>query len=287
MDAGGSHADIVTEYGTHTIGSLAECSAQDFIAAIQKHAPPCLRLAVIGLPAQIVNSRTGLRLARTQHKFAKLAGIEGGLLGLEEVIGAALRCRTLIRQDGVLTGYGALYSGDVDPSEIAYFIGSGTSVSGCPIIYGRPIEEPHSVRLSHLILDPSGRPCSGENHAGCVKQFLSRCALEDLAERNGLPRDLPAVSDLARGGDDRALSFYLEFGQRLARCMAAIAAVLPLHAFVLGGGIGLGSGALLVNPALGRFRSGAFIDAEVAGCVELRITRSENAVVDGCRYLAR
>ena len=61
---------------------------------------------------------------------------------------------------------------------------------------------------------------------------------------------------------------------------------MPLDAIVIGGGIAA-AGDLLLNPIRERLRRGDILDAEVAGCIDVRRSQCDNGVIEGGRYLAR
>jgi predicted NBD/HSP70 family sugar kinase len=85
---------------------------------------------------------------------------------------------------------------------------------------------------------------------GSAERLISSQAVIDLAKQAGLPQTSSAASviDAARAGDVVALQVVATIAERLAHCVAAVAAVLDPELVILGGGIGTGAGQLLLEP---------------------------------------
>jgi glucokinase len=103
----------------------------------------------------------------------------------------------------------------------------------------------------HLTVVPDGIPC-GCGNAGCLEQYASGTALVRYAKAHGLDAEGPAVTDAARGGDERAVAAFAEVGEWLGRGLANVATVLDPGLFVVGGGVA-DAGALLLDPARASF----------------------------------
>jgi predicted NBD/HSP70 family sugar kinase len=85
---------------------------------------------------------------------------------------------------------------------------------------------------------------------GSAERLISSHAVIELARQAGLPQasSAAAVIDAARSGDAAALRVVTIIAERLAHCVASVAAVLDPELVILGGGIGTGAGTLLLEP---------------------------------------
>ena len=96
-------------------------------------------------------------------------------------------------------------------------------------------------------IDASTSPPRGQ---GPMERLVSSHAVIELAKEYGLPQaaSAAAVIDSARAGERAALRVVAVIAERLAFCIASVAAVLDPELVILGGGIGTGSGPLLLEP---------------------------------------
>ena len=255
----------------------------ELLSFLRRIVPAKTEVAVLVFPAPMLQSPSGRILSPLSTKFRALAG---SIPALESEWSRIFNCRVVIRQDGEMASYGAITAGDVTSDENAFVTMLGTSASGGFVVRGQPLIGDYTSQFSHVVLDPNGPQCPGKGHAGCVKSFLAAYALENLATEMGLPRQLEEVTKLAKQGNERAQFFYRSVADTLARALSQVVNVVPLGAIVLGGGIASGAGDLLLRPLREAFKRGDFVDANVAARIDLRLTKSENLVIDGGRYLA-
>jgi predicted NBD/HSP70 family sugar kinase len=93
----------------------------------------------------------------------------------------------------------------------------------------------------------AGAPTRGP---GATERLLSSHAVVELAKQAGMSyvTSAAAVIDAARAGEPAALAVVDSIAERLAHCVASVAAVLDPELVVIGGGIGTGAGHLLIEP---------------------------------------
>jgi predicted NBD/HSP70 family sugar kinase len=85
---------------------------------------------------------------------------------------------------------------------------------------------------------------------GSTERLISSQAVIELAKQAGMSQvsSVASVIDAARAGDEPALRVVATIAERLAHCIASVAAVLDPELVILGGGIGTGAGPLLLEP---------------------------------------
>ncbi|MFE2053417.1 ROK family glucokinase [Streptomyces sp. NPDC059459] len=149
----------------------------------------------------------------------------------------------------------------------AVMITVGTGIGGGILVEGQLRRGPSGLagEFGHVPLVPDGILCGCGNH-GCWETVASGRALVREAQRlaRNRPREAATLLDIAGGdwrtidgphvmraaedGDSLAIAAFDTVGAWIGRGMAAVAAVLDVHTFVLGGGAGT-AGELLRAPA--------------------------------------
>ena len=98
-----------------------------------------------------------------------------------------------------------------------------------------------------VVIDGRSCPCGAR---GCWERYASGTALvAEYIERGGDPEIGGAkITELAKGGDPRALAALERVGEWLGRGLASLVAVLDPELVVIGGGVSEAQG-LLLEPA--------------------------------------
>ncbi|WP_188943487.1 ROK family protein [Nakamurella endophytica] len=131
------------------------------------------------------------------------------------------------------------------PAEGAFVLLTlGTDVGGGVVVDGRLLTGAHGIagELGHLTVDPGGQVCVC-GAAGCLAVYASGAAIAagvraavpaaDLARAGG---GAPAVTALARRGDERVLAVVDRAAAAIAAASGQISRVVDHHTLVLGGG---------------------------------------------------
>jgi predicted NBD/HSP70 family sugar kinase len=143
-------------------------------------------------------------------KFAKLAHVHQGLLeDMERAWSQALGVSVFLVNDGdaaAVAEYEALKEAGEKLRHLLV-ITLAASIGTEFILGGRLHVGPYGGRASHLVLDPQGAACAGEQHAGCWKTVASANALMRRAAALGLTVTAP---------EDLTSWRYAGFGRRSA-----------------------------------------------------------------------
>lgn len=179
---------------------------------------------------------------------------------------------------------------------VAVFLGTG--VGGGAILDGRLRRGPNGMagEIGHLTVRAGGEPC-GCGRPGHLEAYAGRAGLERRArERHGTGRptllvdlagDAPMKSKVfakaAAAGDEVTLELLADAADVLAIALGNVAALLDVHRFVVGGGLGERLG----EPFLEQVRSSTDFGGFGPASVELRMAeRLEDAGVVGAALLA-
>jgi predicted NBD/HSP70 family sugar kinase/beta-phosphoglucomutase-like phosphatase (HAD superfamily) len=245
-----------------------------------------IALATSMAPMPGPHSRPARRITERTTKFSQLAGIEGGsIAAIERRWSDELHTRVFILNDGEAAALAEHRQGAGRGADNLFVTNVGTSLSGGFVFHGRPVIGSYSSRASHMILEPSGAPCVGEEHSGCWKTVAGKDALIALAHEMGLPRDPCQVAAMARAGDRSAIECFERFAEGVARGMATIIGAVPVDRVVVGGGIAR-AGEVLFEPLIARLRRGDLLDRQVAAGLEIVPAECPQPVALGARLWA-
>jgi glucokinase len=115
----------------------------------------------------------------------------------------------------------------------------GTGIGGGIIIGGRVLHGHHGMagELGHLTVSPNGYPC-GCGNTGCVEKHASATAISAMARLLNLGHDLTAeqVYNLAKGGNERAITIFQSMGAALGITLATLINIFNFPLYLLGGG---------------------------------------------------
>lgn len=232
------------------------------------------------------------RVSKYSTKFASLSQVENGTIReIQEFWSEELRVPVFILNDGeaaAIAEYQALKRCQ-EKEECRYtdvlVITLGTSIGAGFIFRGEPYIGPYTSRASHIILDPCGKWCIGENHKGCWKTLAGRDALLDLAKNMGYQVDPERITEMAQEGDRKARLFYELYAERVARGIATIAGAVPFKCVIIGGGIAE-AGDVLFDSIRERLEKGDLLDPEIGSALKILTAQSRESVVAGVQLYA-
>ncbi|KYK36233.1 MAG: ROK family protein [Theionarchaea archaeon] len=232
------------------------------------------------------------RVSKYSTKFASLSQVKNGTIReIQESWSEKLRVPVFILNDGeaaAIAEYQALKRCQ-EKEECRYtdvlVITLGTSIGAGFIFHDEPYIGPYTSRASHIILDPDGEWCIGENHQGCWKTMTGRDALLDLAKKMGYQVDPERITEMAQKGDRKARLFYELYAERVARGIATIAGAVPFKCVIIGGGTAK-AGDVLLDLIRERLEKGDLLDPEIGSALKILTAQSREPVVAGAQLYA-
>jgi N-acetylglucosamine repressor len=150
---------------------------------------------------------------------------------------------------------GEMWHGAAQSSRNVFLINIGYGVGSALIIDGKLFN--HHSEFGHTVITKRAVPCNC-GKIGCIEAVASSYAVEKTAnqvlkESSGwiTARQL---GEMARAGNDRALSIFNDAGRYLGRASSIIASTFYPEKIILSGGFA-GSGDLLLEPFIVEFRN--------------------------------
>lgn len=130
----------------------------------------------------------------------------------------------------------------------------GTGVGGGAVVGGRLFRG--WAEFGHVVVAADGPPCIGAcTGRGHLEGLVSGTAADGVAERlYGPGAGAELLVERARGGDAAAVDALREMGELLGAGIGSLANVFGARLCVVGGGFGLGAGALVLDSARERAR---------------------------------
>ncbi len=156
--------------------------------------------------------------------------------------------------------------GSAQGERVALMLTLGTGVGGAIMLGGECFRGAQGAagELGHMIVDPDGPACGpGCPGHGCLEAWISGSALArearavatrepdgalGRARADGRDVDGPLVSELAEGGDPRALAVLERLGEWLGVGIISLVNVFNPDVVVIGGGVSR-AGELILEPA--------------------------------------
>lgn len=187
-------------------------------------------------------------------------------VNLREKLEVILKLPVLVENDANLAALGEYLFGAGRGYDHMVFITVSTGVGGGLILNGEIYSGAYGCggELGHMLVAPEGALCSCGNR-GCLEAMASGLAVSrrarelvragrgkrllELARGDEELLDARLVTRAAREGDAEALAILAEAGRFLGMAIASVANLLNPAAFVIGGGVARGAGALLLEPA--------------------------------------
>ena len=151
-----------------------------------------LKAIGVALPCTMAPHQGERKILSTVTKFAKLTESENGHNGvineMAEVWKAELGAKVFILNDGEaasISAFTRLREQYGEKFKNVMVVTLGTSIGVGFIFNGQTYIGPYPSRASHIILDPTGDWCIGENHKGCWKMLGGDTARRKLAFNMG------------------------------------------------------------------------------------------------------
>jgi glucokinase len=152
---------------------------------------------------------------------------------LADLLEAKLNLPTFLANDANCAGLGEYWLGAGKQFQNLILITLGTGVGGAIILNGKLFTGHRGAagELGLITLNPDGHRCNSGNQ-GSLEQYASAPAIR---RRTGLePSEL---GKLASSGDEKALTFWHEYGKDLGAGLASLIYILTPEAIAIGGGV--------------------------------------------------
>ncbi|MBM0104842.1 ROK family protein [Steroidobacter sp. S1-65] len=162
-----------------------------------------------------------------------------------EDLSSALGRPVRIANDANCLALSEVTDGAAAGSKIAFAVILGTGCGGGLIVNGQLVEGAHGVggEWGHISLPwPSHEEVEGPScwcgQRGCLETWVSGSGLQrDYAMQTNIQRSAENIIELARSGEDAALSAVRRYIHRLGRGIAVICNIVDPDTIVIGGGM--------------------------------------------------
>lgn len=208
---------------------------------------------------------------------------------LRDLLADALGVPVSLEHDAKAAALGEHHSGAGRGADHMVYIVAGTGVGAAIIAEGRLFRGQHNAagEIGHMTLDRRGEPCTC-GARGCVQTYLSGPGIAGRYQKaagikfDGTGED---VARLAGAGDALAARVMQQAGEALGLAVAAMAGMLDIELYVLGGSVAK-AGSLVLEPAR------RIVPQYCVGSVGERVrivasTLAEDAAILGCAWQAR
>lgn len=217
-----------------------------------------------------------------------LQGLHG--MPLQSLLEARIGVPVVVEHDAKAAALGDFHYGAGRDEEDMIFIVVGTGVGAAYILDGQLYRGRHNAagEIGHVTLERNGDLCSCGNH-GCVETFLSGPRLAQryarAADTDPATVDGQRVAELAAQGDRAAQQVMAVAGDALAVAVGAMAMILDVSVYVIGGSV-VKAGDLLLDPA--RRAVARHCHASVGARIRILPTAlGVDGPILGCAWLAR
>lgn len=296
FDMGGQRTKIkfgsckTTQEHCQTLSEKDEKAILDFLNKHVKSPGGKFRSVGIALACTMApHGEDDRQILESSTKFSRLAGKEtehkGVISDLEKSWERELGIKVFILNDGEAASL-AVYRSLKDKYKDLYrnlmVVTLGKSIGIGFVFNGKHYIGPYTSRASHIVLDPVGDWCIGENHRGCWKTLAGHVARKKLALDMGFKEkdrdegmESKDIYELARAkdGNRKAILFFDFYAERVARGIATIASAVPIYCVVIAGGVA-NAGCILMNPLKNRLRRGDLFDPDIAGSIGIKTAKA-------------
>jgi glucokinase len=247
------------------------------------------------LLSAIVASIEDLRARLAGHKLAGVGiGVPGFILiekglvvgsnnlpylenyPIRDEIEQRLGTKVILENDANAAALGEKWMGAGRDVDDLVLLTLGTGIGGGIIIGGRVLHGHLGMagELGHLTVSPNGNPC-GCGNTGCLEKHASATAISAMARLLGLGHDIDSeeVYELAKGGNERAISIFRSMGSALGIILASLVNIFNFPLYLLSGG---------PLPAWDLFAPAMFVEVERRSYTYRKApTRIERATLGG------
>ncbi|MFM7218969.1 MAG: ROK family protein [Nodosilinea sp.] len=223
-------------------GPEGDCRAELTLATPQPATPGAVVAAIVAGINQIDPDQQtraiGLGTPGPADAAGRVARVAINLEGWQEVpIADLLESQTdrptIVANDANCAGLGEAWLGAGRAFQDMVLLTLGTGVGGAIILNGQLFvgRQGTAGELGLITLNPDGPPCNSGNR-GSLEQY---CSVQAIQRTMGMTP--AALYDLARAGDQQAISFWQHYGAWLGAGLTSLIYVLTPEAIILGGGI--------------------------------------------------
>ncbi len=223
-------------------GPEGDCRAELTLATPQPATPGAVVAAIVAGINQIDPDHQtwaiGLGTPGPADAAGRVARVAINLEGWQEVpIADLLEGQTgrptIVANDANCAGLGEAWLGAGRAFQDVVLLTLGTGVGGAVILNGQLFvgRQGTAGELGLITLNPDGPPCNSGNR-GSLEQY---CSVQAIQRTMGMTP--AALYDLARAGDQQAISFWQHYGAWLGAGLTSLIYVLTPEAIILGGGI--------------------------------------------------
>ncbi|NEQ52107.1 MAG: ROK family protein [Leptolyngbya sp. SIO3F4] len=149
------------------------------------------------------------------------------------ILEAQTQRQVVVANDANCAGLGEAWLGAGRNYKNLILLTLGTGAGGCIILNGQLFvgHDGCAGELGLVTLDPQGHECSSGNH-GSLEQHVSAQAI-----RREMNMEPGALANLAKAGNQDAISFWQQYGQLLGIGLVSSIYVLNPEVVIIGGGI--------------------------------------------------
>lgn len=251
--------------------------------------PSCDQFKVIGIAlacTMVPKGANDRRIPESSTKFYRLAEEEtehkGVIRTLEKYWKNRLGTEVFILNDGEATSlavYESLRNEYKDKYKNVMVVTLGKSIGVGFVFNGKHYIGPYTSRASHIILDPLGDWCVGENHRRCWKTLAGHDARKKLALNMGFHcinekgekegKESKDIYELAKQENKKASLFFEFYAERVAKGIGTIAGAVPIQCVVIAGGVANAKD-ILMDPLKKRLRRGDLLDPDIAHLLKIK-----------------
>jgi predicted NBD/HSP70 family sugar kinase len=284
FDLGGTYSKVWCDNREHQVTAQRSLSEADETVVIEtlrnwiNELKPNALAVGISLPCAMVPAKNDRRILETSTKFGKVAkGKHGGVIAaVEEAWQCELGRRVHILNDGEAAAIDVFEKVRSSGYDHVMVVTLGTSIGVGFIFNGKPYIGPYPSRASHILLDPAGTWCMDENHRGCWKTLAGEKARRSLALNMGFKdktneaqgMESEEIADMARNGSKKALLYFKNYAESVARGIATIVSAVPVQCVVVAGGVG-NAREILTEPLRERLYRGDLLDPDLAPLIDV------------------
>ena len=173
--------------------------------------------------------------------------------------------------DANVATLGELWQGGGKGFDSAVMFTLGTGVGGGVIVDGKIVAGKNggAGELGHITVEPTETVQCNCGKYGCLEQYASANGIVRLAKSMLESCDTPSalrnmesftskdICDLARNGEEMALTIVDRFGEYLGRALSFVSCTVDPDVFIIGGGMSR-AGDIIVEPIMKYYRKYAF-----------------------------
>ena len=201
----------------------------------------------------------------------KCVNVGWGILNVEQELAMRTGLTVKAGNDANIAALGEMWKGGGRGCQNLLLVTLGTGVGGGIIIEGNMLYGSNGAggEIGHVVVDKHETEVCGCKNKGCLEQYASATGVVRLAKRymaahsdeklNEFGENITAkdVFDLAKEGNEGAITITKQMGNYLGKAMSHIAATVNPQAFIIGGGVSK-AGSYLIDVVKDTYRETCF-----------------------------